>query len=143
LFTSSPKEEAEPEDLAREPLRVVCAWCGTIIQGGPPHPISHGMCAECEKAEYVKMENDRWRDKQTVQITTKDVKRDVHRCLICQICEERRADFMFYSLSPDVPRVGMCGPCIADCLDRGEAERISPFAFREKKGAPKWKGGQL
>lgn len=30
------------------PLKVVCAWCGDTIRDGPPHPVSHGICAKCE-----------------------------------------------------------------------------------------------
>jgi hypothetical protein len=28
-------------------MRIVCSWCGLVMQGGPPQPISHGMCPTC------------------------------------------------------------------------------------------------
>ncbi len=52
------QDEAEAilqSDEERLP-RQVCAWCGIVIRGGPPHPISHGMCAEC--AEKMNAELD-------------------------------------------------------------------------------------
>jgi hypothetical protein len=32
-----------------ETLRVVCAWCQVLMKDGPPEPVSHGICPECEK----------------------------------------------------------------------------------------------
>ena len=30
------------------PLRVVCAWCKTVLaEGGPGAPTSHGICSAC------------------------------------------------------------------------------------------------
>lgn len=29
-----------------EPLKLLCAWCGTVIREGKP-PISHGCCRAC------------------------------------------------------------------------------------------------
>jgi hypothetical protein len=26
--------------------RIMCAWCGSVIQEGP-EPVSHGMCPDC------------------------------------------------------------------------------------------------
>lgn len=29
-------------------LRVVCAWCLTVLVDGPPdQPVSHGICPDC------------------------------------------------------------------------------------------------
>ena len=33
------------EDL-RLTHRVICGWCGVLLQDGPG-PVSHGMCATC------------------------------------------------------------------------------------------------
>jgi len=30
-------------------VKVICAWCKAVIVDGPPHPVSHGICAECAK----------------------------------------------------------------------------------------------
>lgn len=37
------------EDAQRgaPPMRMVCCYCGDIMHGGPPQPISHGVCAPC------------------------------------------------------------------------------------------------
>ena len=32
-----------------EPLKIVCAWCSTLIQAGPPTPVSHGLCLSCQQ----------------------------------------------------------------------------------------------
>lgn len=28
-------------------MKTICAWCGFLIQDGPPEPVSHGMCQQC------------------------------------------------------------------------------------------------
>jgi hypothetical protein len=42
---------------------VVCAWCGELIQtiGKPPKdnpPISHGMCAACERRDIEEYKHE-------------------------------------------------------------------------------------
>lgn len=34
------------------PLRVVCAWCSRLMKDGPPDPVSHGLCPECEAVYF-------------------------------------------------------------------------------------------
>jgi hypothetical protein len=38
------------------PYRVVCMYCGIVIHGGPPQPISHGLCAECEAKAHAELD---------------------------------------------------------------------------------------
>lgn len=33
-------------------LRVVCAWCSRLMKDGPPDPVSHGLCQECEAVYF-------------------------------------------------------------------------------------------
>lgn len=28
-------------------MKVICAYCKTIMQDGPPVPVSHGICTTC------------------------------------------------------------------------------------------------
>ena len=37
-----------PGPLPTRP-RVVCAWCGKVMQRGPSTDVSHGICVECER----------------------------------------------------------------------------------------------
>jgi len=45
-------------------MKVICAWCGKVLQDGDPkEPISHGICSKCAKDvlkdfEKVKEHND-------------------------------------------------------------------------------------
>lgn len=41
--------------VAASAQRVVCAWCGLVMRGGPPERISHGMCAACAKFEQEQL----------------------------------------------------------------------------------------
>lgn len=31
-------------------MKVICAWCGKVIQDGPDEPVSHGICLDCRIA---------------------------------------------------------------------------------------------
>jgi hypothetical protein len=28
-------------------MKIICAWCGKVIQDGPEETVSHGVCEEC------------------------------------------------------------------------------------------------
>lgn len=30
-------------------MKEICAWCKKVMRDGPPHPITHGICASCAK----------------------------------------------------------------------------------------------
>lgn len=57
----TPQESADKiifDAMHREPmLRVVCGWCGVVIRGGPPRPISHGMCKACSARMNAELDN--------------------------------------------------------------------------------------
>jgi hypothetical protein len=38
------------------PMRIVCSYCLTVIQGGPPAPVSHGICASCQQRLHAEMD---------------------------------------------------------------------------------------
>lgn len=38
------------------PMKRVCAWCGRVLEDGPPHPVSHGICEECAKQIQERLE---------------------------------------------------------------------------------------
>lgn len=43
LMATGPAIVPDPEPA----LKVVCAWCATVMVDGPPEPISHGICETC------------------------------------------------------------------------------------------------
>ena len=34
-------------------MRIICAWCKALMQDGPEHPVSHGMCQTCATAMHA------------------------------------------------------------------------------------------
>ena len=41
---------ADPLQIDAAEMRRLCAWCGKVMQEGPPEPVSHGICAGCAAA---------------------------------------------------------------------------------------------
>ncbi len=50
-------EEPGNED-ACQPIRTICAWCGIVMRGGPPHPINHGMCEKCSEKIHAELDKE-------------------------------------------------------------------------------------
>lgn len=42
-------------------IRVICSWCNRDLgekEGDAPHPISHGICPDCERKVRAEIDND-------------------------------------------------------------------------------------
>lgn len=36
-------------------MKTLCAWCGVLLQDGPPEPVSHGICQPCFDAFVARL----------------------------------------------------------------------------------------
>lgn len=83
-------------------MRVVCAWCLTLIKDGPlDGPVSHGICKECETEVFPDTEQQMTRTKRTV-IVSMTVESSLTRTELHQQIEKYLPGTQIIGLGKDV-----------------------------------------